>query len=134
IETPFGSVYSSNITPDAATGIGAWSRNDFWRALHEGRSKDGRLLYPAFPYRTQAALRAWRALYFRAGVFRPDASRSAEWNRGAYLVRGLGHCDACHASRNMFGAVSHRLDLGGGVIPMQNWYAPTHQIGAAVPF
>jgi len=161
IDTPFGTVYSSNITPHLATGIGAWSRDDFWRALHDGRSRDGRLLYPAFPYAnftqvtredadamydylrtlapvarantrhalrfpysTQAALAGWRLLFFRAGVYEPDASRSAEWNRGAYLVRGLGHCDACHASRNIFGAVSHRLDLGGGLIPLQNWYAP----------
>jgi mono/diheme cytochrome c family protein len=161
IETPFGTVYSSNITPDAGTGIGAWSRDDFWRALHEGRGRDGRLLYPAFPYpnftqvtredadamydylrtipavrrantahavrfpySTQAALAAWRALYFRPGVFEREADKSAEWNRGAYLVRGLGHCDACHASRNLFGAVSHQLDLGGGLIPMHNWYAP----------
>jgi len=161
IETPFGRVYSTNITPDAATGIGAWSREDFWRALHEGRSKDGRSLYPAFPYpnftqvtredsdamfdylrglpavsrpnrshavefpyNTQAALGVWRALFFRAGAFKPDESRDARWNRGAYLVRGLGHCDACHAERNVFGAVSHSLDLGGGLIPMQNWYAP----------
>src|SRR5690606_32357945 len=50
IETPFGTVFSTNITPDAATGIGAWSREDFWNALHHGRAKDGRLLYPAFPY------------------------------------------------------------------------------------
>jgi mono/diheme cytochrome c family protein len=161
IETPFGTVYSSNLTPDAATGLGAWSRDDFWRALHEGRSRDGRRLYPAFPYpnftrvtredadamfdylhslpavsqanrshelsfpySTQAALAAWRLLFFRSGVFEPDPGRSAEWNRGAYLVRGLGHCDACHASRNVFGAVNHSLDLGGGLIPMQKWYAP----------
>jgi mono/diheme cytochrome c family protein len=161
IDTPFGTVYSSNITPDVATGIGAWSPEDFWRALHEGRSRDGRLLYPAFPYpnftqvtredaaamhqylrtlapvarantphalrfpySTQAALAGWRLLFFRAGVYQPDAQRTAEWNRGAYLVRGLGHCDACHASRNLFGAVSHRLDLGGGLIPLTNWYAP----------
>jgi cytochrome c553 len=160
IATPFGTVYSSNITPDAS-GIGAWSRDDFWRALHEGRSKDARLLYPAFPYpnftrvtredadamfdylrtlpavsrknrphalrfpySTQAALAAWRLLFFRSGTFEPEAGKSAEWNRGAYLVRGLGHCDACHASRNIFGAVSHSLDLGGGLIPMQKWYAP----------
>lgn len=161
IQTPFGTAYSSNITPDVATGIGAWSRDDFWRALHNGRSKDGRFLYPAFPYpnfthvtradadamydylrsvmavartntpheirfpySTQPAVALWRALFFRPGVFEPDAQQSAEWNRGAYLVRGLGHCDACHASRNVFGAVSHQLDLGGGLIPMQNWYAP----------
>jgi cytochrome c553 len=161
IETPFGTVYSSNISPDAQTGIGSWSRDDFWRALHEGRGKDGRMLYPAFPYpnftrvtredadamfdylhtlppvsrqnsahavrfpyNTQMALGTWRALYFRPGVFEPEKGKSVEWNRGAYLVRGLAHCDACHASRNLFGAVSHQLDLGGGLIPMQNWYAP----------
>jgi mono/diheme cytochrome c family protein len=161
IETPFGTVYSSNITPDVATGLGGWSPEDFWRALHDGRSKNGRLLYPAFPYpnftqvaredadamfdylrtlpavarentphavrfpyNTQAALAAWRALFFKAGVYEPQADKGAEWNRGAYLVRGLGHCDACHARRNMFGAVSHSLDLGGGLIPLQNWYAP----------
>src|SRR6185369_11068641 len=50
IETPFGVVYAPNITPDPKTGIGAWSAADFWRAMHQGRSKDGRLLYPAFPY------------------------------------------------------------------------------------
>jgi mono/diheme cytochrome c family protein len=57
-------------------------------------------------------------------VFEADAGKDAAWNRGAYLVRGLGHCDACHAGRNLLGAVSHSLDLGGGLIPMQNWYAP----------
>jgi len=50
VPTPFGTVYSPNLTPDMATGIGAWSSADFWRALHNGRSRDGRLLYPAFPY------------------------------------------------------------------------------------
>jgi mono/diheme cytochrome c family protein len=161
IQTPFGTVYSSNITPDAATGIGTWTPADFWRALHNGRSKDGRLLYPAFPYPnftrvtpddaaaifdylrslppvarantrselrfpydTQVAVAVWRALFFRPGVFEPEPARGADWNRGAYLVRGLGHCDACHATRNVFGAESHQLDLGGGLIPMQNWYAP----------
>lgn len=50
IETPFGTIYSSNLTPDERTGIGSWSSANFWRAMHNGRSKDGRLLYPAFPY------------------------------------------------------------------------------------
>ncbi len=50
IETPFGTVFAPNLTPDAQTGIGLWSSADFWRALHNGRSRDGRLLYPAFPY------------------------------------------------------------------------------------
>jgi mono/diheme cytochrome c family protein len=50
IDTPFGIVFAPNITPDARTGIGSWSADEFWRSLHHGRSKDGRLLYPAFPY------------------------------------------------------------------------------------
>jgi cytochrome c553 len=168
IETPFGTVYSTNITPDMKTGIGAWSREDFARALHEGRAKDGRLLYPAFPYAnftkmapadvdatfgflrglpavsrpntphalrfpysSQAALGVWRLLFFSPGRFQAEPARGTEWNRGAYLVQALGHCDACHAGRNMFGAVSHSLDLGGGLIPMQNWYAPPLASGAA---
>jgi mono/diheme cytochrome c family protein len=155
-------VYSSNLTPDTANGIGKWSAEDFWRALHEGRARDGRLLSPAFPYPnytqvtredsdaiyaylrtldaaprantahrlrwpygTQAALYAWRMLYFTPGSFEPDHSQSAQWNRGAYLVRSLGHCNACHTARNAFGAQSDMMDLSGGVIPMQNWYAPS---------
>jgi hypothetical protein len=50
ISTPFGTVYSSNLTPDAQHGLGDWSGDDFWRAMHHGRSRDGRPLYPAFPY------------------------------------------------------------------------------------
>jgi mono/diheme cytochrome c family protein len=162
IDTPFGTVFSSNLTPDEKTGIGSWSPAHFWRAMHNGRSKDGRLLYPAFPYPnftqvtredsnalfaylgglpaveqappphalrfpydSQAALAVWRALYFKPGVYEADTQRSAEWNRGAYLVRGLGHCAACHTARNALGASSEALDLAGGLIPMQNWYAPS---------
>ena len=162
IVTPFGTVVAGNLTPDVATGIGAWSPGDFWRALHNGRSKDGRLLYPAFPYpnttlvtradsdalhawlRTlpavvqarpahalrfpfdrQIALAVWRALFFRPGVFTPDPQRDAAWNRGAYLVRGLGHCEACHAGRNVLGATSGEFELGGGPMPLQDWTAPS---------
>jgi len=162
IDTPFGTVYSSNLTPDDKTGLGSWSPAHFWRAMHNGRSRDGRLLYPAFPYpnytqvtredsdalfayfgslaavqqprtphalrfpyNSQAALAVWRALYFKPGVYQADRQRSAEWNRGAYLVRGLGHCAACHTARNALGASSEALDLAGGLIPMQNWYAPS---------
>ena len=50
IRTPFGDIVTPNITPDAATGIGDWSADDFWQALHHGKGKQGRLLYPAFPY------------------------------------------------------------------------------------
>ena len=162
VDTPFGTVYSSNLTPDADTGIGRWSAAHFRRALHEGRSRDGRLLYPVFPYThttrvsaadsdalfdylrslppvnkanlqhrlrwpysTQAALAVWRALYFRPGTFVEEPARGREWNRGAYLVQGLGHCGACHTARNALGGVKDALDLSGGLIPMQNWYAPS---------
>ena len=164
IATPFGTVFTSNLTPDADTGLGNWSAADFWRALHNGRSKSGRLLYPAFPYtsytqvtredsdamfaylrslpavahpnqphalrfpyQSQAALAVWRALYFSPGVYQPDAGRNAEWNRGAYLVTGLGHCSACHSPRDALGGTraGQALDLAGGLIPMQNWYAPS---------
>ena len=162
IETPFGNVFSSNLTPDAESGLGRWSADEFWRALHHGRSKNGRLLYPAFPYPnytrvsradadamfaylqslpavaqknlahtlafpfgTQAALAIWRALYFRPAEHVDDPARSAEWNRGAYLVEGLGHCNACHSARNALGATRGTLDLQGGLIPVQNWYAPS---------
>src|ERR1700754_3701159 len=50
VPTPFGTIYEPNLTPDLATGIGAWSASEFWRPLHNGRAADGRLLYPAFPY------------------------------------------------------------------------------------
>jgi mono/diheme cytochrome c family protein len=162
IETPFGTVYAGNITPDAETGIGTWSAAHFRRALHEGRSRDGRLLYPVFPYThtthvtgadadalfdylrslppvnkpnrqhrlrwpydTQAALAVWRLLYFTPGQYVEDRSRTPEWNRGAYLVQGLGHCGACHTARNALGGTRDVVDLSGGLIPMQNWYAPS---------
>ena len=162
LETPFGTVYSSNLTPDAATGIGLWNAQHFWRALHHGRSRDGRLLVPAFPYNhttlitradadamfawlksqpavasqppahtlqwpvgTQPALAVWRTLFFKPGAFEPRAGQSAEWNRGAYLVQGLGHCAACHSPRNALGASGAVDDLSGGLMPVVNWRAPS---------
>ena len=162
MRTPFGTVYSSNITPDTKTGIGTWTPDHFWRAMHNGRSKDGRLLYPAFPYPnytqitredsdailaylwslprveqsrpahdlrfpydSQLALGVWRALFFDPGALEPDRSRPDEWNRGAYLVHGLGHCVACHSRRNAFGAITESVELSGGMVPMTGWYAPS---------
>ncbi len=160
LETPFGRLAAPNITPEPATGIGTWTPDDFWRALHNGKSKDGRLLYPAFPYTNytkvtrpdadalfaylrslppvrqpntphaldfpynqQLTLAGWRLLYFKPGVQQPDSARDARWNRGAYLVEGLGHCAACHSTRNRFGAADSAL--GGGLIPTIGWYAPS---------
>ncbi len=161
IQTPFGTVFSSNLTPDQATGIGSSTPQDFWRALHNGRAKDGRLLYPAFlytsytvvtrtdadaifaflqsrppvakaarpielrfPYNQQWALAIWRALYFRPETWRPEPRKSEQWNRGAYLARGLGHCVECHSTRNALGSTEGGEELRGGLIPVQNWYAP----------
>jgi mono/diheme cytochrome c family protein len=161
IDTPFGGVYSSNLTPDPETGLGRWTAQDFWQALHKGRSRDGRLLAPAFPYNhtsvitredsdaifawlntqapvvqaqpehtlvwpvgTQPALAVWRSLFFQPSPFQADPKQSAEWNRGAYLVQGLGHCAACHSPRNALGASGSVADLSGGLMPVVNWYAP----------
>lgn len=161
IATQFGTVYSPNLTPAVKTGLGSWTPAHFWRAMHNGRSKSGRLLYPVFPYQQyttvtredsdalfayfksltpveqanqpntlrfpynqQAALAVWRALYFQPASFEPQAKQDAEWNRGAYLVNGLGHCASCHTARNAMGGSTGQA-LGGGIIPMQNWYAPS---------
>jgi mono/diheme cytochrome c family protein len=160
LQTPFGNVISPNITSDKEHGIGNWSADDFWGALHNGKARDGRLLYPAFPYTSytrvtrddadalyayfqtippakqanrahdlrfpynqQFMLAAWRALYFRPAVYREQSAQSVEWNRGAYLVEGLGHCSACHSQRNTLGASGD--SLSGGLIPVLGWYAPS---------
>lgn len=77
-----------------------------------------------FPYSMRQSLLAWRGLYFNAGVYRPDETQSAQWNRGAYLVQGLGHCNECHAARGSLGGTLANQNLTGGQIPLQNWYAP----------
>lgn len=159
LETPFGTIYSTNITPDVETGIGAWSYPAFERAMREGIHRDGRHLYPAFPYphfaRTtdadmqalyaylmaQPAVRAetpnntlafpfnlrplmagWNALFHTPTVFQPDPAKSEIWNRGAYLVEGLGHCSACHSPRNALGAEKANAYLAGGFA--EGWEAP----------
>jgi mono/diheme cytochrome c family protein len=160
--TPFGTMYSSNITPDTETGIGRWTAEQFYGAMHTGRFPDGGLMYPAmpytsytrvtradsdaifaylrsvptvrqanrphdlrFPYNNRALILGWRTLFFQQGEYRPDPTKSAEWNRGAYLVQGLGHCGMCHTPINPLGANSEARAFEGGLIPMQNWYAPS---------
>jgi nicotinate dehydrogenase subunit B len=159
LETPFGTIYSTNITPDAETGIGAWSYPAFERAMRVGIHRDGRHLYPAFPYThfaktTDADLQAlyaylmaqnpvraegpstalafpfnlrplmagWNALFHQGSAFEADATKSASWNRGAYLVEGLGHCGACHSPRNALGAEKAGAYLAGGFT--EGWEAP----------
>jgi nicotinate dehydrogenase subunit B len=159
IETPFGIIYSTNITPDIETGIGNWSYPAFERAMREGIHRDGRYLYPAFPYThfakaSDADLQAlyaslmaempvrrenrepaltfpfnwrpllagWNAIFHSADPFTPDPKQSAAWNRGAYLVEGLGHCGACHSPRNALGAEKASAYLAGGFA--EGWEAP----------
>ena len=159
IQTPFGIIYSTNITPDRETGIGLWSNEEFYIAMHEGVGRGKKRLYPAFPYpwltkvdgddvaaireylATIAAVRqqnkpleltkpfnsrkvmiGWNALNFHAGAFRADPNKSAQWNRGAYLVEGLGHCGQCHSPKNALGATKNGDPLEGGFA--ENWYAP----------
>ncbi|MFL6835643.1 MAG: molybdopterin cofactor-binding domain-containing protein, partial [Xanthobacteraceae bacterium] len=159
LETPFGTIYSTNITPDVETGIGAWSYSAFERAMREGIHRDGRHLYPAFPYThfaratdadlqalyaylmAQAPVRAdppknalafpfnlrpllagWNALFHQPGMFKLDPGKSELWNRGAYLVEGLGHCSACHSPRNGLGAEKQNAYLAGGFA--EGWEAP----------
>jgi mono/diheme cytochrome c family protein len=157
--TPFGVIYSTNITPDPETGIGTWSEVAFRRAMHEGVSRDGSHLFPVFSYdhftrladedvralyayfMTRTPVHAparptgipfpfnirylqagWKLLFFQPGRFEPDGTKSAEWNRGAYLALGLSHCGACHTPRNLLGAENPSDAYGGAVI--DNWVAP----------
>jgi mono/diheme cytochrome c family protein len=158
VPTPFGTVFSSNITPDADTGIGRWSEAAFRRAMRNGVDREGRHLYPTFPYdhftnvndeddralyaylMTREPVRSaapenrlsfpfdqrvliagWKLLFLRRDTYHPDSSKSAEWNRGAYLVEGLAHCGACHTPRNALGAERAGAPFAGGDV--ENWRA-----------
>ncbi|MGF6806131.1 mono/diheme cytochrome c family protein [Paraburkholderia sp. Clong3] len=162
MDTPFGALYTPNISSDKVDGIGKWSADEFYRMMHTGKSRDGSLLYPAmpfasytkitradsdaiyaylqsvppihqpnrphelrFPFNQRQLLRGWRALYMHEGEYQPDPTQSVEWNRGAYLVEGLGHCTMCHTAINALGGNSPSKQFEGGLIPMQNWYAPS---------
>ena len=78
-----------------------------------------------FPYNQRELLVGWRTLYFREGEFQPDPSQTPQWNRGAYLVEGLGHCAMCHTQVNRLGGSVESRAFEGGMIPNQNWYAPS---------
>ena len=78
-----------------------------------------------FPYNNRALIIGWRTLFFNEGEYKYNPQQSAEWNRGAYLVEGLGHCGMCHTPINALGGSSESQAFQGGLIPMQNWYAPS---------
>ena len=161
MKTPFGSLYTPNITPDKATGIGDWSDEVFVRAVREGIRPDGSFYYPVFPYpyfnkmsRDEVlAIKAylgsippvkkknheqqmswpwnirflqlgWRLLYFdfKEHGFQKDPQKSAEWNRGVFIVEGPGHCQMCHTQLNLFGVPKDEYALAGAFV--QDYYAP----------
>lgn len=162
IETPFGTFYSPNITPDKETGIGNWTEQDFIRALKDGRDPKGRNYFPVFPYvyfskmtdddaralyayfmnipavklknkalpfpfnvpGARFSLWGWNLLFFfpQDNQIPYDATQSAAWNRGHYIVDGLGHCSMCHTPLNIFGAAKNRFYLTGGFI--DGYWAP----------
>lgn len=171
VPTPFGSIYSTNITPDPETGIGRWSKAAFQRAMRFGVRRDGAYLYPAFPYdhftlvsddddnalyaylMTRTPVRAppvpdrlpfplnirlvmsgWNLLFLHPGPYRADAAHDAAWNRGVYLVDGLGHCGACHTPRNLLGAERTDLKFSGGEVEGWTAYALNELSPAPVPW
>jgi mono/diheme cytochrome c family protein len=156
---PFGTIYTPNITPDRATGIGAWTNAEFLRAVHKGIGRQGERLYPAFPYASYTLLTdddvlairgylatlpavaqanipntfafpfnqrwlmaIWSAFFSPDQRFRPVAERSAEWNRGAYLVEAAGHCGECHTPRTLMQAMDTRRKFAGGQAEGWNAY------------
>ena len=158
LETPFGALLAPNITPDPGTGIGNWSADDFYRALHAGINRRGKDMYPAmpydfytkvtredsdaiyaylrtvapvgnavdvnqlrFPFNVRMSMAVWRELYFTEGTFKPDPAKPAAWNRGAYLVEGLGHCSACHSPRNALGGIEKDKAFTGATV--DGWFA-----------
>ncbi|WP_395700233.1 molybdopterin cofactor-binding domain-containing protein [Aquabacterium sp.] len=170
IETPFGRIASTNLTPDPDTGLGRWSFSAFQRAMREGIGRDGRHLFPAFPYTafakttdddlqalyaylmSQPAVRQatpapalqfpfslrplmalWNPLFHDPAPYVPDPAQTAPWNRGAYLVNGLGHCSACHTERNALGAErSGRSHFLAGAV-VDGWEAPALTAASPAP-
>jgi mono/diheme cytochrome c family protein len=159
LKTPFGTIYSANITPDPDTGIGHWTADQFYRAMHDGLDDEGKNLYPAFPYpwfrklsradddailaylksvpavrytpprnelpfplNIRFLVKGWNLLFFQSKDWQNDTTQSAEWNRGAFLVEGPGHCGACHTPKNFLGAGKGEKELSGG--NLDNWVAP----------
>lgn len=153
MESPFGTFYSPNITPDPDSGIGNWSDEDFVNALWDGESPDGDHYFPAFPYTaytgvsradllaiktylfsldpvqrdnrehdlawymsSRLAAGAWKKLNFAAIRFVPEPNQSESWNRGAYLVRHLGHCGECHTPRSKTGVLQQDREMAGSVL------------------
>lgn len=164
--TPVGNIYTTNITPEKDTGIGAYTLADFDRAVRKGVAKDGHRLYPAMPYPSYVKLSDedikalyawfrhevkpvkqenkpsdipwplnmrwplafWNVAFTPTHSWQPKTGQDVQWNRGAYLVEGPGHCGSCHTPRSL--AFNEKgLDdssqhfLAGA--SLDGWYAPS---------
>ncbi|HTD75871.1 MAG TPA: cytochrome c [Steroidobacteraceae bacterium] len=165
---PFGTIYSTNITPDVDTGIGNYSDANFVDAVHKGIGRNGSRLYPAmpyasytymtnadalaikaylftlkplhaptpantltFPFNQRGLMSLWSAFFNPDKRFEPNADRSPEWNRGAYLAEAMEHCGECHTPRNLAFALDNRHKFAGAV--QAGWRAynitPDHASG-----
>lgn len=161
LNSPFGTFYVPNISPDPKDGIGAWSEAQFVTAMTKGTSPSGEHLYPAFPYTSYQHMRLddlrdlfaylktlppvqgrvrdhnlpfpfnirrtlglWKLLYLDGKTFAANPAQTAQWNRGAYLVRGPGHCAECHSPRDALGSVIESLRFTGGPSPDGNGGVP----------
>lgn len=161
IDTPFGTIYSLNITPDKKTGIGNWTEEDFIHALKKGRDPQGRNYFPVFPYvffanvtdddaralytyfmnipavdmenkpqpfpfnmpGASLGMWGWNLLFFYPNEeYKYNPEHSPSWNRGKYIVDGLGHCSMCHTPLNFLGSPKNRYYLTGGFI--DGFWAP----------
>jgi mono/diheme cytochrome c family protein len=165
---PFGTLYSTNITPDKDSGIGNYSDADFLGAMHKGIGRGNTNLYPAmpyasytymsdadalaikaylfslkpvhapapqntlsFPFNQRGLMSLWSAFFNPDRRFEPNADRTPEWNRGAYLAEAMAHCGECHTPRNPAFALNNRQKFAGAV--QAGWRAynitPDHASG-----
>jgi mono/diheme cytochrome c family protein len=149
---PFGTIYSTNITPDPETGIGSYTDANFLDAVHKGIGRGNTKLYPAmpyasytymsdadalaikaylftlkpvhapappntliFPFNQRSLMSIWSAMFNPDKRYEPNAERSAEWNRGAYLTEAMEHCGECHTPRNLGFALDNRKKFAGTI-------------------
>ena len=159
LDTPFGVIYTPNITSDPTTGIGSWTAEQFYRAMHDGIDNEGENLYPAFPYpwfrnvsradddamlaylkttpavaytppdnelkfpmNRRVVVKFWNMLFLPSKEWQDDPAHAPLWNRGAYLVQGLGHCAECHTPKNWLGGDKSAEALHGARFGA--WVAP----------
>ncbi|WP_158964669.1 c-type cytochrome [Chachezhania sediminis] len=155
METPFGTIYSPNITPDKKTGIGNLTSAEFYQLIAYGADSIWAPLYPAmpytsfhnvdrddsdkifaylqslkpvdrpqtpnemgFPFNIRPAMFGWDFLFASREPFQPTEGKDDVWNRGKWIVEGLGHCGECHTPRNALGAMKTGKDdaLSGAVL------------------